>query len=238
MRILGTATAFACLLSLGAAATGPPAAAQTNVPAGLERAFDRIDRNSDGVISREEWALRDADLTPWEELFGLHHSSTARPAISLSEYFGGDPAFDRADRNRDGAVARQEFLTYAAAAVDDARARTARLDSPAFDRGDRDADGFVSRKEWALREAELTPWEELFGPHHSSTDRPGISLSEDIGGDPTFEALDANGDSRISREEFLGYADRRREGPVVQVDRQTEWERLFGPNSSSGDRHR
>ena len=124
--------------------------------------FDKLDRNSDGVVSRGEWAseagvfhladrngdgvvtLREYLNAPAGETYELRFEQIDRDndgVIGRREWPAGESVtFDRADRNNDGAVTRWEFANSGSAAATPAEM--------SFDDMDHNNDGVISRYEW------------------------------------------------------------------------------------------
>ena len=75
---------------------------------GSAAAYNALDRNRDGVLSRFE-GVGGVDNTgdTWDEFAGLDYNRNG--AISVDEWHWSRAAFDRRDQNRDGAISRREF---------------------------------------------------------------------------------------------------------------------------------
>jgi Ca2+-binding EF-hand superfamily protein len=75
---------------------------------GSAAAFNALDRNRDGVLSRFE-GVGGVDTTgdTWDEFAGLDYNRNG--GISVDEWHWSRAAFDRRDQNRDGAISRREF---------------------------------------------------------------------------------------------------------------------------------
>ena len=114
------------LATLACALASPAFAQQSQMPPVGEPGrspFERLDRNDDGVITREEVTTarttsftniddnRDGFLTREEmsRKVTFRRGSNGRMAATSSPYQGGSINLNRADANRDGLVARAEF---------------------------------------------------------------------------------------------------------------------------------
>ena len=75
---------------------------------GSAAAFNALDRNRDGVLSRFE-GVGGVDTTgdTWDEFAGLDYNRNG--GISIDEWHWSRAAFDRRDQNRDGVISRREF---------------------------------------------------------------------------------------------------------------------------------
>jgi Ca2+-binding EF-hand superfamily protein len=176
-------------------------------------AFATMDRNGNGVIDRGEWR------------------SPLAPA-----------SFARLDRNHDGVVTRDEFASPLP--FDSAEARFGAMDvnnngyinrnewrgeSLSFDAVDRNGDNRITMDEYLSRGAGYG-----YGTLDSrfaqlDRNRKGwISRGEWRGERLSFDAVDRNGDNRITRDEYLqqgadgypyGYGSNGMEGRFAQMDR-------------------
>lgn len=190
-----------------------------------EMRFSRMDRNSDGIITRAEWRGSDqsfrvhdwngdgvlsgdevrrgaargraevdydeqrrSEFHDWTDagFRGLDHDRNDR--ISRGEWHYDREAFTRADRNRDGALTRNEFLN---ADSDD-------------DRGDR-FDYLDVNRNGRIEESEWHGSDDAFAWLDRDRDR-SLSSAELVGdetpGRDLFASLDANGDDRITGDEW------------------------------------
>lgn len=75
---------------------------------GSVAAFNALDRNGDGRLSRFE-GVGGVDTTgdTWDEFASLDYNRNG--AISVDEWHWSRAAFDRRDQNRDGVISRREF---------------------------------------------------------------------------------------------------------------------------------
>lgn len=188
---------------LAAALAGPAAAESGNDDLPAARAFDQLDRDADGAITRAEFAL-------------------AR-----------DSEFTRLDADHDGFIGRAEFVdrrlpqsNLPSARVEDLRrtllARFAALDANGdgrisqaeytangrllFQRLDRDGDGRITRAEFldptgaAARPAD--PGARIFGLLDRNGDGVITRDEMDAARKAAFERLDANRDGHLDEAEF------------------------------------
>eukprot|EP00928_Gymnodinium_smaydae_P030906 TRINITY_DN22847_c0_g1_i2.p1 TRINITY_DN22847_c0_g1~~TRINITY_DN22847_c0_g1_i2.p1 ORF type:complete len:353 (+),score=72.17 TRINITY_DN22847_c0_g1_i2:81-1061(+) len=138
-------------------------------------AFDRIDRNRDGVLSREEFQRAHREMAAdaaFDRIDRNYDGVLSREELRAAQReAAAASAFDRMDRNRDGVVDREEF----AAAM---RERERAAADAAFDRIDRNRDGVISREEmWRAQKMAAA--------------------------DAAFDAMDRNHDGVVDRGEFL-----------------------------------
>jgi Ca2+-binding EF-hand superfamily protein len=169
-------------------------------PAGMR--FADMDTNRDGVITRNEWrgsdqAFRNHDWNGDGKLSGEEVRPAGRRSPSHEE---SDPydAVDRIDdwspenfasldHNHDGRVARAEW--HASREV--------------FNRIDSNRDGFISRQEFTGDVGVDQDREDRFGDLDVNRDRH-VSRDEWHGTRAVFEALDANHDGVLTRQEAEG----------------------------------
>ncbi len=194
-------------------APAPAPGVTTEVPLTPVDAFATMDRNGNGVIDRGEWR------------------SALAPA-----------SFARLDRNHDGVVTRDEFASPLA--YDSAEARFGEMDvnnngyvnrnewrgeSQSFDVVDRNGDDRITMDEYLSRGAGYGYG--TLGSRFAQLDRNRngwISRGEWRGERLSFDAVDRNGDNRITRDEYLdqgadgypyGYGSSGMEGRFAQMDR-------------------
>jgi Ca2+-binding EF-hand superfamily protein len=184
---------------------------------GRDVPFDRVDRDRDGRISRDEFSgVRISDNR--QDLF-YGRDSDSDGVISRREWRGESIAFGTADTNEDGVVSLREYMAMPAqsAEIDDRAVR--------FDELDRDQDGLLRRNEWRgmgvtfetvdrNRDGQVTPREF----RSSSADDPALQFRamdgnrdgvltrwEWSGTRDSFLRRDRNGDGLISRSEYTSY---------------------------------
>ena len=222
---------------------------------GSARSFERHDWNGDGRLAGNEvkmgaWqdsSLEEADHDPsraeryvsWTDrgFASLDHNRDRR--ITPNEWHYDRETFLRADRNRDDALDRTEFL---GADMDDDRGDT-------FDDLDVDGDGRVERNEWHGSDDAFTWLDrnrdgrlsrlELTGEERVTTPRDQFA-SLDVDGNGTiardewhwslgsFSQRDLNRDGVLSRREFAATAASTTAGAVplpttVRVDSTQRW---------------
>ena len=227
----------------------PPAASTR------QERFDQLDRNRDGVVSRGEWGseagvfhladrngdgvvtLREYMNAPAGETSELRFEQIDLDndgVIVRREWPAGESvAFDRADRNRDGAVTCWEFANAAAAPSTPVEM--------SFEDMDHNSDGVVSRNEWHADRATfdrmdrnqdgIVTYREFQSP-----------LAVDTRSD-RFQILDRDRDRQISRSEWpsdresFSILDRNRDGVLTVSEYQDTrgLQERFGWLDDNGD---
>jgi len=152
-------------------------------------AFDRLDRNHDGVLTRDE-------------LPGPSYQHVVGPAkyVTMPPVAGVD-AFDLLDRNHDGVLTRDELPgpsnPQVVAPVRYVNMSPVRV-ADAFDRLDRNHDGVLSRDELpGPSYQQVASYQQVVAPVRYVTVAPAS-------GADAFDRLDRNHDGVLSREEFGG----------------------------------
>lgn len=164
------------------------------VNAMLDQIFDKCDVNGDGFISREE--LSDQ----MDKVLQTGQTATGKSVKALVAESGLNPFFsnfDQLDANHDGKITRQEFKEQlqpsgAAKSVEE-------MMREIFDGIDKNGDGSLSREELSAAYGSLLTTKE------ARTGKYWYNLLVDAGLNPyvhVFDQLDANGDGRITWEEF------------------------------------
>ena len=203
---------------------------------GSARSFQRHDWNGDGRLAGNEvragaWQdsnLEEADHDPsWAERYvswtdrgfaSLDHNRDRR--ITPNEWHYDRETFLRADRNRDDALDRTEFL---GADMDDDRGDT-------FDDLDVDGDGRVERNEWHGSDDAFT-W--------LDRNRDGRLSRLEVTGDERvtsprdqFASLDVDGNGTIARDEWHWSL-----GSFSQRDLESGWRALAAGVRHDGGKH-
>jgi Ca2+-binding EF-hand superfamily protein len=83
---------------------------------GTAVAFNRLDSNDDGVITRREMAVSDA-IVAGTDSFEAHDGNN-NGVISRNEWRNGAAQFNRYDSNNDGVISRREYATSDSAIQD------------------------------------------------------------------------------------------------------------------------
>lgn len=184
-------------------ATQAPAAAQAEV----RITFAEMDRNEDGVVTREEFErfAREEFVLDLDEGKGAGDEALLLPKACEVDFAAPDDAevteevaeaFSDYDADKDGRLRYEELQT--------AMAQERREE---FDEIDGDSDGFLSRKEFkSLMAGEDPRGNEGLSPECrqelAKLDAEAVSLdAEDLR--LAFIAMDQDRDNRISREEFI-----------------------------------
>jgi hypothetical protein len=177
---------------------------------GQDPAFERVDRNRDGRITRDEQTRTSAADDRQDRFYGRDQDGNG--VLSRREWRDEDVAFRRADASNDGVVSLREYLDMPLRAIDgDAR----------FDQLDRDGNGTLSSREWRTdagafyladrnRDGRVTVAEFLAHADDDSVER--------------FRSMDRNRDGYVSRAEWNGpldsfvRRDRNRDGRVSRAE--------------------
>lgn len=181
------------------AVVAPAAAAQGQ---GRMR-FPEMDRNNDGVITRDEWrgtdrSFRNHDWNGDGVLSGDEVRPGGRRAVGtrgrnatlqelIDEMEWTEERFVNLDHNRDGRISPREW----------------HADPEIFRRIDRNNDGFVSRREFLGFDDEDQDREDRFAELDANGDGR-ITRSEWHGSLAVFDRLDDNRDGVLTRQEALG----------------------------------
>jgi Ca2+-binding EF-hand superfamily protein len=192
-------------LGLAAAIAGATSAGAQNRQPTIR--FQEMDRNHDGIITRDEWrgsdqSFRvhdwngDGQLSGNEVRIGAARDPRARDNDNF-DYYEREYTFDdwtdrgfRAlDYNRDNRISRDEW----------------HFDREEFRRADHNGDGVISRSEFFNQDGEDDDRGDSF-PYLDANHDGRLSQDEWHGSRSRFEMLDTNHDGFISRAEMLGTA--------------------------------
>jgi Ca2+-binding EF-hand superfamily protein len=184
MKAIWSAALLGCVVSLGVPASAGAAQAQNARPNQRQMRFAGMDRNGDGVITRDEWngndrAFRNHDWNGDNVLSGDEVRSQSGDTNwqrdqgvddRFNENDWSEREFTRLDVNRDGRISRAEWPG----------------NDDVFVRVDRNRDGSLSLREFL-----------------------GYSDGDDayLDRDDRFAELDRDGDGRIERREWRGSDD-------------------------------
>jgi Ca2+-binding EF-hand superfamily protein len=184
--------AFAAACSLTYAATSDtPAPART---AGL----GQLDKNGDGVVSREEASVSPRLAESFDRL-----DTNKDAVLSLDELRAGRRAahhgqLSRVDTNNDGAISRDEAKS------------SARL-TESFDTLDANKDGLLSADELRAGRSRAHHGPHGHHGHHAriDTNKDGTISRDEAGAAPrlaeNFDAMDANKDGMLTRDELTAW---------------------------------
>jgi Ca2+-binding EF-hand superfamily protein len=184
---------------------------------GRDVPFDQADRNDDGRVTRDEFRVQPAADNRQDRFYGLDSNSDG--VLSRREWRDTAVVFGAADTNDDGVVSLREYVAMSDRPADDRAAR--------FDEMDRNEDGYLEWSEWRRAgvnvafnvadtndDGRVTQREFL----NSNADNPTsqfrtldgnrdgfVSRWEWKGTRDSFLRRDADGDGRLSRNEFTRY---------------------------------
>lgn len=181
-------------------------------PPRLARLFERADTNHDGKLDRRELETL---LRRMRQRFGLAAAPVRRPGRPAETHSPAEAAeadqiaarfLERLDVNRDGKISREE-----------ARGPLAEH----FQRLDRNNDGFLDRQELRTAAVRMLRRRKESGV--------GVQTSRT----PDFDALDANADGRLTRDEINGTAwaerfdeiDANRDGRIDRKEFEAYWQK-------------
>lgn len=190
--------------------------------------FEKVDRNRDGFITRDEVGLTPQKEPTPEELFKLWDAN-GDGRLSPEEY-RGSVRFEEMDKNRDRFLSRDE-LGLGKYPVQ----QTGGAFQYMLENWDKDGDGKLSKTEWKGKRS----FESV------DTDKDGFIAENEIGisasmpRGPGFEGLlkawDTDGDGKISQPEWRGKlpfnrADKNKDGFITQEDMDAPAEKGPAPN--------
>jgi Ca2+-binding EF-hand superfamily protein len=178
-------------LTFGAAALGQDTGSEAR-EAGKHHHSGRrtLDRNADGVVSRDEWRGNDESFakidTDRNGILSREELAAARKAWGEHHGHGGFAA--RMDRNGDGAVARDEW----------------RGNDESFAKIDTNSDGRLTKEELETARGAWRRSSDKTGGRFDALDRnhDGQLSREELGNDSVFERLDRNHDGLVARDEL------------------------------------
>jgi len=161
--------------------------------------FQGMDRNTDGLISRDEWRGNDKSFSnhDWnhdgvlssEELRGGGRRSDGEARRDSNNF--GRHRFDALDADRDGWISRGEW---------DRAFNRGDGGAGAFDRFDPNNDGLLSREEFLSRTNGMQVPDALL--RDLDNNRDGRLSRDEWRGRQDFERLDRNRDGQLSRNEL------------------------------------
>jgi len=174
-------------------------------------AFDRIDRNNDGVVRYDEYSNPPAAGALDSQFDGLDRNNDG--IITRGEWATDRATFDRYDRNNDGSVTWSEYAN-----PPNPSSVTAR-----FDEVDRNNDGVISRREWRGEAVDFTTADRNRDDRVTPDEYAYVVGGAAGTGSSTgrFGELDRNNDGTLSRWEWRGEtvdfttADRNRDDRVT-----------------------
>ena len=155
---------------------------------GRQMRFRNMDTDNDGVVTRAEWR---GSLQAFQQQDTNNDNVLSGPEIWISQTSPGNvdslrEVFDKADRNSDRLLARDEWYG----------------DLPTFERVDRNNDGRISWAEFQGTEAVgTTGVQETFEAIDRNRNNV-ITVSEWTGDRSEFQALDIDNDGVVTRVEY------------------------------------
>lgn len=177
--------------------------------------FARLDRNHDGVVTRDEFNSPLPADSAEARFAELDRNNDG--VLTRSEWRADAFSFGRADRNNDNRVTVDEYVNSPIAGSTDTRFQTL----------DRNRNGVVNRNEWVgeslpfdvvdrNRDNRITADEYVNQPAGGEPERRFAVLDRNRNGvvnrgewrgeTMNFDAVDRNGDNRVTLEEYVGMA--------------------------------
>jgi hypothetical protein len=160
---------------------------------GKDVPFDRVDSNNDGRVSRDEFRVQPTADNRQERFYGLDSNSDG--VLARREWRDEPLVFGTVDTNDDGVVSLREYLAMTDQPSDDSAGR--------FDELDRNQDGHLEWSEW--RRSGINVAFDVVDANNDGriTLREFVNSTAD---NPTqqFRALDGNRDGFLSRWEWKG----------------------------------
>ncbi len=165
-------------------------------PERLKEHFDKLDTNKDGKISREEFKQ---SMSLLQQFRG---GSGGKPRPGQGGAGKGEALFERLDKNKDGYLTKEELPEKL---------------KEHFDKMDANKDGKISKEEFQQslklireqRKGEGDPKKPAGNPPAAGDSKPAEKKPADSEESkksslPTFDSLDKNADGRLTREEVKG----------------------------------
>lgn len=142
--------------------------------------FAQMDANSDGVVTK-------AEAKSAAESFHQKRQEQRAAKGGEKKPHRIDGLFERADKNKDGKIARDE----------------SRLPTEKFDSVDANSDGYITREEMtsAMKEWKQAHGEKMFAMMDTNGDGLITRAEATARADARFQKMDANSDGEVTREE-------------------------------------
>jgi len=181
---------------------------------GSDQAFQRIDRNHDGVLSGDEVWDQSQRQSPSSDLESQFHRADRNGdgVLSRGEWWSDTATFDRIDQNRDGRLSLSEFVGE--------EERLPERNRESFASLDRNANGVITQNEWDGRHEDFVA---------RDTDGDGVITRAEYGraesGRTTYDRPDSSTQSnayRAGRER--GLADGRQAGREDRTINGGKWD--------------